>query len=171
MKFNFSKIDDKMSFNIWKIQIMAVLTHNKLSKALDSKTKKFKSMTDEQWENLDEKVLSTIQLCLAPHVILEVLENAMKSLLLAKEAVYMTKSLANKILLKEICARSLWPNVLTFKIILMISIPLLLTWKVWMSKLRMRTKLLLWQSHYSLRISTSRKFCYIVITLYCLLRT
>ena len=31
-------------------------------------------MTDEQWEQLDEKMLSTIQLCLAPHVLHEVLD-------------------------------------------------------------------------------------------------
>ena len=43
---------------------MAILTQNGLNKALSSKTKKPATMTDKQWEELDEKTLSTIQLCL-----------------------------------------------------------------------------------------------------------
>lgn len=59
-------------------------------------------MTDEQWEKLDEKALSTIQLCLAAHVLREVLDKAtMVDLWLGLEALYMTKSLANQLHLKE----------------------------------------------------------------------
>ena len=63
-----------MSFNIWKVQMMAVLTQNGLKKALGGKTKKPTTMIDEQWEELDKKALSTIQLCLATHVLREVLD-------------------------------------------------------------------------------------------------
>ena len=58
-----------MSFNIWKVQMMAILTQNGLNKALGGKTKKLATMTDEQWKEPDEKSLSTIQLCLATHVL------------------------------------------------------------------------------------------------------
>ena len=34
------KFDGKMSFNIWKVQMMAILKQNKLKKTLDGKTKK-----------------------------------------------------------------------------------------------------------------------------------
>ena len=58
-----------MSFNIWKVQMMAVPIHNGLKKILASKKKKPATISDEQWEELDEKALSTIQLSLAPHVL------------------------------------------------------------------------------------------------------
>lgn len=102
MKFEIPKFDGKISFNIWKVQMMAILTQYGLKKALGDKAKKSASMTDEQWEELDEKALSAIQLCLAAHVLLEVLEKAtMADLWLGLETLYMTKSLANKIHLKE----------------------------------------------------------------------
>ncbi|KAF3634247.1 putative lysine-specific demethylase JMJ14-like [Capsicum annuum] len=43
----------------------AVLTHNDLNKALDGKSKKPDSMNDEEWEELDEKEISAIQLSLS----------------------------------------------------------------------------------------------------------
>ena len=81
---------------------MVVLTQNGLKKALGGKSKKPESMTDEQWEELDEKALSTIQLCLAPSVLREVLDKTTTAeIWLALESLYMTKSLFNKIRLKE----------------------------------------------------------------------
>jgi len=50
---------------------MAVLTQNGLTKAIAGKTMKPSTMTDEQWEELDKKALSTIQLYLATHVLHE----------------------------------------------------------------------------------------------------
>uniref|UniRef100_A0A7C9EBU4 Uncharacterized protein n=1 Tax=Opuntia streptacantha TaxID=393608 RepID=A0A7C9EBU4_OPUST len=101
-KFDILKFVGKISFNIWKVQMMAVLTQNGLKKALGGKSKKPESMTDEQWEELDEKALSTIQLCLAPPVLREVLDKTTTAeIWLALESLYMTKSLANKIRLKE----------------------------------------------------------------------
>jgi len=59
-------------------------------------------MTDEQREDLDKKALSTIQLCLVPHVLHEILDKTTTvELWLTLEALYMTTSLANKIHLKE----------------------------------------------------------------------
>ena len=60
------------------------------------------SLTDEEWEELDLKVVSAIQLCLEPHVLQEVLDKAIAVDLWTRlEELYMTKSLANKIRLKE----------------------------------------------------------------------
>jgi len=67
-KFDIPKFDRKMSLNIWKIQMMIVLTQN------GSKMNRSSTMIDEQLEQLDEKALSTIQLCLATHVLSEVLD-------------------------------------------------------------------------------------------------
>ncbi|KAG6499814.1 hypothetical protein ZIOFF_039606 [Zingiber officinale] len=59
-------------------------------------------MTDEQWEELDEKALSAIQLCLTHEVLREVIhETTAAGLWLKLESQYMTKSLANKLRLKD----------------------------------------------------------------------
>ena len=39
-KFAIAKFDGKMNLNIWKVQMMAVLTQNGLKKALGGKIKK-----------------------------------------------------------------------------------------------------------------------------------
>ena len=54
--------------------MIAILTKIGLKKALGGKAKKPATMTNEHWEALDEKALSTIQLCLATHVLCEVLD-------------------------------------------------------------------------------------------------
>ena len=80
----------------------AVLTQNGLKKALDGKSKKPTSMTDEKCDKLDEKALSAIQLCLSKEVLSEVAsENTTAAIWAKLESLYMTKSLANKLRLKE----------------------------------------------------------------------
>jgi len=54
--------------------MMVVLIQNALRKALGGKTKKPATMTDKQWEELVEKTLLMIQLCLETHVLHEVLD-------------------------------------------------------------------------------------------------
>jgi len=49
--------------------MMAILSQNGLKKAFDGKIKKPATMTNKQWEKLDEKALSMVQLCLATHVL------------------------------------------------------------------------------------------------------
>ena len=60
-------------------------------------------MTNEQWEESDDKALSMIQLCLATNVRREVLDQTITTdpQLQLEEALYMAKSLANEIRLKE----------------------------------------------------------------------
>jgi len=73
-KFYIPKFDGKVSFNILKVQMMVILTQNGLKKAIGGEAKKPMSITDEQWEELEKKVLTTIQLCLAPHILRKVLD-------------------------------------------------------------------------------------------------
>ena len=63
-KFDIEKFDGKISFAIWRVQMQAILTQHGLKKALDGNSKKPSTMTDEQWDDMDEKALSVIQLCL-----------------------------------------------------------------------------------------------------------
>jgi len=60
------------------------------------------SLTDEECEELELKTLSTIQLCLAPHVLQEVLDKTTAvDHWVCLEELYIAKSLANMIHLKE----------------------------------------------------------------------
>ena len=63
-----------MNFNIQMVQMTAVLTQNELKKAIARKKQTSFTMTDEQWEELYEKALSMIQLCLATVVLHDVLD-------------------------------------------------------------------------------------------------
>jgi len=74
MKFDTPKFDGETSFNIWKVQMMVILSQYGLKKALGGKVTKPASMTDEQWEELEEEALLAIKLCLASHVLREVLD-------------------------------------------------------------------------------------------------
>ena len=57
------------------------------------KKKKRGSLTDDEWEELEEKALSAIQLCLAPHVLREVLDKAtVVEFWVRLEELYITKS-------------------------------------------------------------------------------
>nr|GEU89796.1 retrovirus-related Pol polyprotein from transposon TNT 1-94 [Tanacetum cinerariifolium] len=101
-KFDIDKFEGKISFAIWKVHMQAVLTHHGYKKARRGIAHKPQSMSDEYWLELDEKALATIQLFLTREVLLEVIhETTATSLWLKLESLYMTKSLANKLRLKD----------------------------------------------------------------------
>jgi hypothetical protein len=59
-------------------------------------------MTDDKWQDIDERALSAIQLSLSFDVLREVMHEKSAAILWKKlEELYMTKSLANKLRLKE----------------------------------------------------------------------
>ncbi|MFQ6629191.1 hypothetical protein Gotur_007746, partial [Gossypium turneri] len=60
------------------------------------------TLDQTEWEELDEKTLSVIQLCLANRVLQEVLMEKTSSVLWKRlETLYSTKSLANRLVLKQ----------------------------------------------------------------------
>ena len=101
-RFEIEKFDGKISFTTWKIQMRAILIQSGLKKALEGKAKKPDTMSDAEWEELDEKALTAIQLMLSKEVLREVAhETTTAGLWNRLESLYMTKSLANKLRLKE----------------------------------------------------------------------
>ena len=79
-----------------------LLVQQGLQKALASKTKKPTTMTNKEWEDLDEKSLSTIHLCLVDDVLFNTIEDDTTSSLWRKlESLYMTNSLMSIIYLKR----------------------------------------------------------------------
>ena len=73
-----------------------------LQKELAGKSKKPTTITNEEWEYLDAKSLSTIRLCLADDVLFDIVGEDTTSGLWSKlESLYMTKSLTSRIYLKR----------------------------------------------------------------------
>ncbi|MBA0864076.1 hypothetical protein Goshw_029653 [Gossypium schwendimanii] len=79
---------------------MAILVQTGLKKVVIGK--KPENLNQTEWEELDEKALSAIQLCLANTVLQEVLMEKTSSALWKRlETFYATKSLANRLVLKQ----------------------------------------------------------------------
>jgi hypothetical protein len=73
-KFEVEKFNGKNRFALWKLKMWDLLVQKGLQKALVGKTKKPTSMTDEDWEDLDARALSTIRLCLEDEVLFNIIE-------------------------------------------------------------------------------------------------
>jgi hypothetical protein len=79
-----------------------LLVQQGLQKALEGRTKKPTSMTNEEWEDLDARDINTIRLCLADDVLFNIVgEETTTGLWTRLEGLYMTKYLTNKIYLKR----------------------------------------------------------------------
>ncbi|KAK5824515.1 hypothetical protein PVK06_019290 [Gossypium arboreum] len=99
-RFEIEKFDGETNFNLWQVRMMAILVQSGLKKVVTGK--KLKNLNKTEWEERDEKVLSAIQLCLANMVLQEVLMEKTSSALWKRlETLYATKSLANRLVLKQ----------------------------------------------------------------------
>ena len=102
MKFDIKKFDRQVNFGLWQFKMKAILVQSGCHKALAGASKKSSRMTDDQWEKIDLKALSTIQLCFSNDVLREVVkETTSAGLWLELESLYMTKSMTNHLLLKS----------------------------------------------------------------------
>ncbi|KAG8480291.1 hypothetical protein CXB51_024793 [Gossypium anomalum] len=99
-RFEIEKFDGETNFNLWQVRMMAILVQSGLKKVVTGK--KPNNLNKTEWEELDEKALSAIQLCLANTILQEVLmEKTSSSLWKRLETLYATKSLANRLVLKQ----------------------------------------------------------------------
>ncbi|KAL1540759.1 Retrovirus-related Pol polyprotein from transposon TNT 1-94 [Salvia divinorum] len=95
------KFNGRNSFGLWQIKMRSLLKQQGLWAPLTGKARKA-GENDEEWITLDEKAHSTIMLCLSDDVIIEVADQETVAALWTKlESLYMTKSLTNKLLLKQ----------------------------------------------------------------------
>ncbi|KAG8491520.1 hypothetical protein CXB51_014863 [Gossypium anomalum] len=100
IRFEIEKFDGETNFNLWQVRMMAILVQSGLKKVITGK--KPKNLNKIEWEELDEKALPAIQLCLANTVLQEVLMEKTSSALWKRlETLYATKSLANHLVLKQ----------------------------------------------------------------------
>ena len=101
-KFEIEKFDGSNNFELWKVKMRDMLIQQGVAKALVGKTKKPYDMSNEDWNEIDKKALSAIRLCLADVVLFNIVsETTAVGLWTKLEILYMTKSLTNKILLKQ----------------------------------------------------------------------
>ncbi|CAL1405059.1 unnamed protein product [Linum trigynum] len=95
------KFTGRNSFSLWQIKMQALLKQQGLWAPLSGKSKK-ESIDEEEWSTLEEKAHSTILLCLADDIISEIAaEKTVAGLWLKLESLYMTKSLTNKLHMKQ----------------------------------------------------------------------
>ena len=100
-KFDIEKYDRHVSFAIWQMKMKAFLTQNGLQMAILGKDKLPEKLSEEQKLDLDEKALTTIQLCLSNEVLREVIhEKTAKDLWKKLESLYMT-NLTSKLVVKH----------------------------------------------------------------------
>ena len=101
------KFNGKNSFGLWQIKMKALLKQLQIWRPLIPKSAASTSgsgngWTDEQLVKMEEKTHSTILLSLDDHIITEVADQETAAKLWLKlESLYMTKSLTNKLLLKQ----------------------------------------------------------------------
>ena len=101
-KFEIKKFSGKNNFELWKLNMRDLLVQQGLQKALDGKRKRRVTMSDDDWDYLDARALSTIRLCLADDVLFNIAaEKLAASLWNTLENLYMTKSVTNRIYLKR----------------------------------------------------------------------
>ncbi|KAH7550154.1 hypothetical protein JRO89_XS13G0144400 [Xanthoceras sorbifolium] len=101
-KFDIEKFDRNMSFTMWQVKMRAILIHNGLHQALLGKDKLPSTMDEAKKQEMDDKALASIQLCLSNEVLREVMqEKTAKDLWDKLESLYVTKNLTTKLVAKH----------------------------------------------------------------------
>jgi hypothetical protein len=68
------KFDGTGNFGLWQRRVQDLLVQQGLVKALYGKAKKPEKMTDDEWDELDMKAVSSIRLLLVDEVMYDVME-------------------------------------------------------------------------------------------------
>ena len=109
VKFEIQTFDGKLNFGLWQIEVKDMLIQSWLHKALKRKPSPASksgsgkaSISDEDWEELDDRAAIAIRLCLTMNVLANVGNiPTVKDLWERLEKLYQTKSISNRLYLKE----------------------------------------------------------------------
>jgi hypothetical protein len=97
-KYEVEKFCVKGNFSLWKRRMKDLLIQQGVHNALLGKAKKPEKMSGENWEEIDEKVVSAIRLNLGDEVIHNILEaKTAKRIWKNLEGLYMRKNRTNKL--------------------------------------------------------------------------
>ncbi|PON31878.1 hypothetical protein PanWU01x14_366160 [Parasponia andersonii] len=102
------KFNENIYFDLWQIQVKELLIQSRLHKFLKDRkaykgknSKKF-SMSNEDWDDLDERAASAIRKCLAKKVLANILGiTTAKDLWRKLKELYQVKCVSNRDYLKE----------------------------------------------------------------------
>ncbi|PNX56912.1 cytochrome p450 [Trifolium pratense] len=101
-KWEIEKFTSKNDFGLWKVKVRAILTQQKCLEALLGILNMPNTLSNAEKNEMNDKALSVIILCLADNVLNEVAEEKIVAALWTKlDALYMTKPFAHKQCLKE----------------------------------------------------------------------
>jgi hypothetical protein len=102
-KFDIEKFDGTTSFALWQIRMKAILSNLGVKAALTGRPKDLEGdVNDKKWEEMDDKALSTIQLCVSDSTLQEILTETKAADAWAKlEQTYMQKTVTNRLRLKQ----------------------------------------------------------------------
>jgi hypothetical protein len=99
MKVEIKPFDEKINFGLWQRRMRGVLIQQRLQVALEDRPE---GMSDPEWSDIDQRAISTIEMYITDdvlnHVILAISAKDMWEKL---EAIYLGKSLSNKLFLKK----------------------------------------------------------------------
>ncbi|CAA3016498.1 retrotransposon, Ty1-copia subclass [Olea europaea subsp. europaea] len=99
-KFDVTKFDGSGNFELWQRRVKELLEQQGMMKALSRK--KPEGTLDADWEELEARAVGTIRLCLADEIVYQVMDVESPAEVWEKlESRYMSKSLTNKLHLKE----------------------------------------------------------------------
>ena len=102
IKSEIENFNGKENFSLWQKRMKALLVQQGFHKTLQDKSVKPAGTSNENWEEMDLKPASMIQLYLVDEVMCNVMDKEMNTKLWSRlEMFYMTKSFSNKLYLKE----------------------------------------------------------------------
>ncbi|WVZ00942.1 hypothetical protein V8G54_027011 [Vigna mungo] len=101
-KFDVEKFNGANDFGLWKIKMEAILIQQGCNEALKGESKMSDTMTQEKKKKMGDKARSAIILCLGDKVLREVAKEKTAAEIWVKlESLYMTRSLAHRLCLKQ----------------------------------------------------------------------
>ncbi|WVZ14807.1 hypothetical protein V8G54_012373 [Vigna mungo] len=101
-KFDVEKFNGANDFGLWKIKMEAILIQQGCDEALKGESRMSDAMTQEEKKKMGDKARSAIILCLGDKVLREVAKEKTAAEIWAKlESLYMTRSLAHRLCLKQ----------------------------------------------------------------------
>jgi hypothetical protein len=99
MKVEIKPFDEKINFGLWQRRMRGVLIQQRLQVALEDRPE---GMSDPEWSDIDQRAISTIEMYITDDVLNHVISAiSAKDMWEKLEAIYLGKSLSNKLFLKK----------------------------------------------------------------------
>ncbi|CAA7035706.1 unnamed protein product [Microthlaspi erraticum] len=96
LNYELLRFDGKENFSLWQLQVKDLLSKQGMENALLNQ--KPRSITEDDWDEMQDHALSTIRLCLSDDITKQVVDLTTSGQLWSKlETLYLSKSLSTKL--------------------------------------------------------------------------